>query len=327
LIAVYFLILVGGIVRSTGSGMGCPDWPKCYGGWLPPTSADQLPENYKEVNAAFREKKNQKFVRYLRAAGFSTTAERIENDKSILAETDFNVTKAWIEYGNRFVGVVIGLFIIALCWRSINLRKQHPPIFFFSLATLIAVILQGWFGSIVVSTNLTTWTVTVHLFLALIIVAFLVYLLRLSEPHDGLYAPAQMKVLLLACMALLLVQIFFGTRVREAIDLAAAAQVARESWISQLGLEFLIHRSFSLVVLILHAVLVLKLMKTTANNALSPALIVLILGTLLTGAGMAYWAVPAILQPLHLTMATGTFGIQLLLFFRLYTRQKVETMN
>jgi len=307
--------------------MGCPDWPKCFGRWTPPTSAEQLPENYKEVNSAFREKKNQKFIKYLRAFGLDATAEKMQHDKSILAEDDFNVVKAWIEYVNRLVGVAIGLFIIALFWKSIRLRKFYPSIFIFSLVVLIAVIVQGWFGSIVVSTNLTTWTVTVHMLLALVMVGLLVYLLRLSEDGRDYGASAGLKGVLLACIATLLIQIFFGTQVRESIDRLATLNVIRESWISQLGISFLVHRSFSLLVLLLHLILVIKLVKTGENNPLSLGLIVLLLGTAATGVGMAWWAVPAVLQPIHLVLATGALGLQLMLFFRMYVRQQEVLTN
>src|SRR6218665_1487363 len=114
LVAVYILILVGGVVRSSGSGMGCPDWPKCFGQWIPPTSVEQLPENYKEENAAHRQRKNEKFSKYLRTLGFNETADKILTDPSIKEESDFNPIKTSIEYVNRLVGVVIGFLIFAV---------------------------------------------------------------------------------------------------------------------------------------------------------------------------------------------------------------------
>lgn len=318
LVAVYFLILVGGVVRSTGSGMGCPDWPRCFGSWVPPTSVNQLPADYKEKYAEYRNAKNQKFARYLTALGLSDTAEKILNDKTILIEADFNPTKTWVEYANRLVGVAIGLFIIAVTWFSLPFRKVKPSIFWLAVSCLAAVIFQGWFGSIVVSTNLTTWTITIHMFLALVIVGLLLHLYHQSgeKSEEKISSDQRTRVLLFACMAVLLIQVFLGTQVREAIDLLAQS-VPRDSWIGKLGASFIVHRSFSWLVLILHLFFFQKWRKTEAPKALSLWLIVLILGTLLTGTGMAYLGVPPFLQPVHLLVATATFGLQYLIWLRL----------
>lgn len=328
LVAVYFLIGVGGVVRSTGSGMGCPDWPRCFGSWVPPTSVDQLPADYKEKYSEIRGKKNVKFAKYLSAIGMDETAEKILDDRSILVEADFNPTKTWVEYVNRLVGVVIGIFIILVAWRSWRFRNTRPAIFWISLSCLLGVIFQGWFGSIVVSTNLTTWTVTVHMFLALVIVALLIHLFHLSD-DDGtqlLRGDAGVKLLLMACMVVLLVQVFLGTQVREAIDRVANAW-PRDSWIGQIGADFVVHRSFSWTVVILHLILLAKWRKTVGVNPLTLGLIILILGTLLTGAGMAYFAVPAYLQPVHLLIATLTFGLQYLLFLRLIGKKSAPVVG
>ncbi len=323
LIAVYFLILVGGIVRSTGSGMGCPDWPRCFGNWVPPTSVKQLPENYKDTYSALRDKKNQKFARYLRIIGLDETADKILSDKSILKEADFNPVKTWIEYLNRLVGVAIGLFIIALFLRSLKFRKTRLQWFWISLATLIGVIFQGWFGSIVVSTNLTTWTITIHMFLALLIVGLLIYLEATSrlENLSFRFESTAISWLLIGSMILLLTQVFFGTQVREGIDWVAAQMLPRSEWVSNLGLAFIVHRSFSWAVLIIHAFLIIKLLKTTVSKPLIHTLILLILCSLATGIVMAYFSVPAILQPVHLLVATLAFGFQLIIFFRVNTKQ------
>jgi len=323
LVAVYFLIMVGGVVRTTGSGMGCPDWPKCFGQWVPPTSVDQLPTDYKDQFASLREKKNQKFARYLTAIGMEDTADKILNDKSILVEADFNAQKTWIEYLNRLVGVIIGFLIIAVFVRSISLWKVNPFFFWLSLATLITVIFQGWFGSIVVSTNLTSWTITIHMLLALVIVAMLILLMHKSSLEQMILVPGQVKILLVACMILLLVQIVLGTEVRGAIDRVADLQEGRSKWISLIWTDFIVHRSFSWVVVAVHAVFILRLRKTTGNNPLSLSLVLLILLTILSGAGMGYFSVPAFLQPIHLLVATATFGLQFLLFLRLNTNRGI----
>src|SRR4051812_11831361 len=100
IVLLFVLILAGGVVRSTGSGMGCPDWPKCFGRYIPPTNASELPADYKKVYADKRLAKNQKFSKMLDVFGYNRLAERIRNDKSILAPEEFNSARTWTEYIN-----------------------------------------------------------------------------------------------------------------------------------------------------------------------------------------------------------------------------------
>lgn len=316
LVAVYVLIAVGGIVRSTGSGMGCPDWPKCFGRWTPPTDISQLPANYKELYADYRQQKNVRFAKYLRMIGMDDTAVRLLNDKSVLIEADFNPTKTWIEYLNRITGVIIGFLIFLVFVYSLKFWNVDRRLTLLSFLTLVLVSFQGWIGSFVVSSNLTPWTITLHMFLALLLVAMLVYLVHKSSPQQrSVYSPTGFWWLT-ACIAVLLVQILLGTQVREAID-NVSRTLGRIEWIGAIDEEFKLHRSFSWIVLLLHVGLFLNLRKLEGLRNFPLALIFLILGMILSGVGMAWFAVPPFLQPAHLLLATVCFGVQFLFILKL----------
>ena len=165
---------------------------------------------------------------------------------------------------------------------------------------------------------------------ALLIVALLVYLYhKSSQPAENgkIEVSTDIKILLLSSSIVLLIQIVLGTEVREAIDVIAASMANRNLWIGRLGLEFLVHRSFSLMVLIINVLLVFKLMKTSYDKTLSRILLILILGSILTGAGMGCFGVLPVLQPIHLLLATVTFGVQLFMVFDLNRRGKVEQLT
>lgn len=309
LVAVYFLILVGSVVRSSGSGMGCPDWPRCFGQWVPPNSASELPDNYRALYSEVRQKKNVKFVNMLRAIGLDETAAKLESNKAVLQEEEFSPIKSKIEYVNRLVGVTIGLLISLVLFRAAKFWKSKVKIFLAALVAWISVVFTGWFGSIVVSTNLTPWTVSVHLGFAFLIVAMLVYLVKTTSTEQKTTAiPAWILIGLLAVGFL---QMVLGVQVREALDsIAFLHPDGRETWISALGNSFLVHRSFSWLVLAANGWVAWRLYKIWGANWLVASLVILTLGSVLTGVGMAYGAVPPYLQPLHLTFSVLIFGIQ-----------------
>ncbi|MTI33279.1 COX15/CtaA family protein [Xanthovirga aplysinae] len=331
LVAVYILILVGGIVRSTGSGMGCPDWPKCFGNWVPPTDVSQLPSDYKEVYAQKRAKKNDKFANYLDFFGFKKKADEIRHDESILVEAEFNKYRTWTEYFNRLTGATIGLLVILTLWGSLVYWKSDKTIVYLSFSTLVLVIFEGWIGSIVVSTRLMPWIITLHMMLALVIVAFLIYAVYRANDKITISKSIQkrstiLKLLLVSIFAYL-IQVELGTEVREMIDVVAEefAFQMRNQWIDLLGLKFYIHRSYSLVILLLHVYLLVLLFQHAKGDrqlmSWSKVLVGIIVLEILTGVIMAYFAIPAFAQPIHLLLASIIFGIQVYLFLLVRDRK------
>ena len=329
IIAVYLLILIGGVVRTTGSGMGCPDWPKCFGSWVPPTEVSQLPLDYKQVYAQQRADKNEKFVGYLRAFGFDELGNQILNDPDILTEEEFNVTKTYIEYINRLIGAVIGLLIFGTFIMSFRYWKADKTITVLSFIAFVLVGFQGWIGSIVVSTNLLHWMITIHMLIAILIVCLLIYVyFRSLDKSQSVVIVNRKRIsaVLIVTILLSVIQVVMGTQVREVID-AISDELSRSEWIVSLGLEYKIHRSYSILLLVAHLYLakLLLLGNKDAKEVRSYMILLLsVIGvSILSGVIMAYFGVPAAMQPIHLLFGTLIVGVQYYLLL-LVRQNKVQ---
>jgi len=335
-VAVYLLILAGGIVRSTGSGMGCPDWPKCFGQWVPPTSTEELPKDYQDFYAEYRHQKNIKFAKYLGVFGYSEIGKAILEDESIKEEAAFNASKTWTEYINRLLGALVGFLIILCVVGSFKYFKKSKTIFALAFASLVLVLIQGWIGSVVVSTNLLSWLITVHMVLALVILAVLtaLYFVVSRERESSKVDIEDRKIIsnvLVVAMVMILVQVILGTQVRESLDIVAnrLGEALRGSWIEGLGVEFYVHRSFSIAIAIIHIYLLFKLyqakekLKFIFRNV--KVLMSLIILEILSGTIMAYFAIPFWAQPIHLVLGSMIFGAQFYIFLQVvYTTQKTN---
>jgi heme a synthase len=149
--ATIFLIFVGGLVRASGAGLGCPDWPKCYGRWIPPLTVADLPPGYDPA--------------------------------------EFNALKTWTEYINRLIGVLVGLFITATFLQSFRYWKTLPSVVVASFAALVLVVFQGWLGGQVVRSGLSEGIITAHMILAMVLLTTLLYAVYQVICHNPSYAP------------------------------------------------------------------------------------------------------------------------------------------
>lgn len=305
--AVYLVILAGGIVRASGAGMGCPDWPTCFGQWVPPTHESQLPADYHAIYAA---------------RGYENT--------------DFNPVKTWTEYGNRLIGATTGLLILLTAWASRVYRKDDEAIFHLAVTVFFLVGFQGWLGSAVVASNLKPLMITLHMLLALFIVALLIYAIARSQkpllaaidtseltPHFGL--------ILKVAMGMTLLQVAMGTQVREAIDYIAHqhSYIDRQYWRDSFPIIFYVHRSFSSIILFTNLWLSWKIFRQSVKNALltrmAYVLVTLIVTAILAGVSLDRLGFPAVAQPIHLLMANLIFGAQFFIFICLnYSSRKTS---
>ncbi len=287
--ATLFLILVGGLVRASGAGLGCPDWPKCYGLWVPPMSVDTLPSEYNPA--------------------------------------EFNAFKTWTEYINRLIGVLIGLLITATFLLSFKYTKNRPSVTLASFLAFIGVLFQGWLGGQVVRSGLHEGVITLHMIMAMIIVGLLIYASFKAVAGDiRLHiSPTHRKPLLVATTLLLvftMAQMVLGTQVREAIDIISRGEiyVPRGEWLAGVGLIDEIHRSFSWTVLIITFWMTWYITKQSIQgyfNKLNMWIFGFIISQIIVGIVLAYAGMPASFQVLHLVGSAVLISLILLKLFSL----------
>jgi cytochrome c oxidase assembly protein subunit 15 len=282
-LATFLLISIGGFVRAAGAGLGCPDWPMCFGRWYPPTSVEQLPPDI---------------------------------DPEL-----FNLAKAWIEYANRLVGVLIGFLILGTfiaAWRRAPARSGITgPV----AASVILVAFQGWLGGRVVALELDPRIVSVHLFVALVIAALLLYatlntyggLARREEPRS--VAEDRLARINLVTLVVATAQVTVGALVRGSLEIASRVEpaIARKDWILHAGLADFFHRKLALLLAVMIVVsFALARRLEPERKRLLGRLVHFNLGVtlaqILAGLGLAYLALPPALQVIHLTLGSWLVG-------------------
>lgn len=333
LILIYLVIIAGAVVRMTGSGMGCPDWPKCFGYYIPPTEQEQLEwkpnhDYFKgQVIIVDQELKvaEEKFV----STDSFTDANWNNYEKHDYAK--FNVWHTWIEYINRLLGALSGVFILLMFLFSLRYRKTKPKLIYWSLITLLLLLFQAWLGATVVYSNLLPARITIHMLVALIIVALLLYIVYISKENiDRNPTNSRFKYLIIFSLILSLIQIGLGTQVRQLVDetVRMVGYNQKQLWLDNPDIKFYIHRSLSILVLLTNGLLwYLNRKYNYGLNQLTNALVAVIGLEIFTGILMYYFDFPFLTQPLHLVIAALMFSLQFYIFVSIRTQSKKIQMT
>lgn len=308
LVTIFLVIIAGSVVRTTQSGMGCPDWPTCFGRAIPPTDSAQV------VFQPNHDYKKGQFIiyndslKYARQKFTSGTSYNPENWKQYEKHNNakFAVINTWIEYLNRLLGALLGIFILIQVVWSLLYYKKFNSIVGLSIGLVLLTGFQAWLGKTVVDSNLELIKITLHMFGALAMVFLSIYILFLVNGEQKIAAPKNVVTANVILGILVLIQIIMGTQVRGQVDAISelSAYLDRSGWAAQLTGWFYIHRSFSLVVAALAGYIYMKAKGQRQTEYLARRVLLIIISEILVGITLVYVDFPKAAQPIHLLLSS-----------------------
>jgi len=176
LFLTFDLVLFGAFTRLTDSGLGCPDWPGCYG------SASPL-----------------------------GAIAHIDAAQSAMPTGPVTHGKAWVEMIHRYLATAVGVLLLALCAMTWRLRARSGALLspWWATATLVWVCVQGAFGALTVTMKLFPAIVTMHLLGGMLLLMLLAVQAQPYEPRP-LVMVRGLRRAIWAMLALSLVQVALG---------------------------------------------------------------------------------------------------------------------
>ena len=313
------LIMFGAFTRLTDSGLGCPDWPGCYGHANP-------------IQA----------LEYIRAA------------EAEMPHGPVTVMKAWIEMIHRYLAMGVGVLIIAMmgiAWRIWGKSGRQDDRFapWFPTALLGFVCLQGAFGAWTVTLKLQPVIVTIHLLLGMGLLALLAWLGARQNPHLPVASSARtLRIPAAVAMLILFMQIALGGWVSTNYAALACLDfpLCHGEWVPPMDFthgftlwrhlgktasgEYLpfsaltaihwTHRMFAFVVILYIGWLGLKALKTDGLNKLGKWLLIVVGIQFLTGMSTIFLKWPLALAVVH----NGGAAVLVLLVTMLNYRARIS---
>ena len=327
LLMIYLVIIAGALVRMTGSGMGCPDWPKCFGYFIPPTEQNQLifksNQSYKKGMMILMD--SEKFL----VAKEDFVSDNFNDEQwdvfSVHDYVTYDPLHTWVEFLNRLIGALAGIPILILAVLSLWFFKENVWITTISLLMLCGMGFQAWLGKTVVDSNLAPYKISLHMMMALVIVFFILYLIFITKTSfiTQVYNSYFYSILIVS-LIITLIQIILGTQVRQYVDeQIKLIGYTKELWLSKPEINFYIHRSTSILVLLTNSYLYYTNKKLSLGFKKINFAMACIILEIITGILMYYFEFPILSQPLHLVIASVLFGIQIYILLELSHTKKL----
>lgn len=316
-----FVVFAGSMVKVTGSGMGCPDWPKCFGYYIPPFTEDKLtwkPNHEYESNQMII----QDGELLQSSVDFTTSSTFNKSNWALFDEHDYNTYKpihTIIESINRWTSVFLGFVVLAMLIYSIKTKQHKKFNILFSFLAFFLIGFEAWLGKLVVEGVLNPTDISYHMLAAFGIVIVLSIAFSRNSQSESFPYPKLYKRLQIAAFFYLLFQLVLGVVLRQAFD--TYVEISRDTWISEAGLSFYVHRSSSLIYVFL-TIVTWRIIKHAPKDSFERKnfnwIIIITVLEILSGAIMGYLDVPKAAQPVHVILSSILLLVQSNLFFRIF---------